>query len=73
MECVLSISYTVSQKSPTQGHIWHVIISWHFFLSLLIFADEENSNCNPNIHCADSEISEQMSDEDQTQDGLTHT
>lgn len=33
-ECALSISYAVPRKNPTQGHIWPVIISWFFFLSL---------------------------------------
>lgn len=56
-ERALSISYSVPQRNPTQGHIWPVIISWLFFFprSLELSAEEANSDCYQNIHCPRSE------------------
>lgn len=50
-----------------------LLLAGTFFPLSLIFADEENGNCNPNIHCPHSETSGQISHEDQMQDGLTQT
>lgn len=70
---VFYLFLTLSHRRVLHKVTSDMLLLAYTFFSLLIFADEENSNCNPSIHCSHREVSGQMSDEDQMQDSLTHT